>query len=186
MNRPLIAILLAATALTAGAANAQPRDDHHDRAGRLGPGPGPQQAAPQQQQQAAPQQAPQAQTDRRGGDGRFDNNRGGNDRRGDNRRFDDRRGGNGGGAFFSYGGRDHERIRGSGFNYPGGYSYRRWGAGQILPFLFLSPQYYFNDWRTYGFGAPPAGYRWVRYGPDLLLVSRRTGRIRDVIYGAFY
>jgi len=26
----------------------------------------------------------------------------------------------------------------------------------------------------------------VRYGPDLLMVSIRTGRIADVIYGAFY
>jgi Ni/Co efflux regulator RcnB len=34
-------------------------------------------------------------------------------------------------------------------------------------------------------GRPPKGYRWVRYGPDLLLVNVRTGRISDVIYGAF-
>jgi Ni/Co efflux regulator RcnB len=52
--------------------------------------------------------------------------------------------------------------------------------------LFLSAQYYFGDYAGYGFGAPPYGYRWVRYGPDLLLVSERTGRIREVIYGVFY
>jgi len=37
-----------------------------------------------------------------------------------------------------------------------------------------------------GLGPPPHGFVWVRYGPDLLLVNRRTGRIVDVIYGAFY
>ena len=30
------------------------------------------------------------------------------------------------------------------------------------------------------------GYRWVRYGPDLLLVQLGTGYIADTIYGAFY
>jgi Ni/Co efflux regulator RcnB len=37
-----------------------------------------------------------------------------------------------------------------------------------------------------GLEGPPYGYRWVRYGPDLLLVNTRTGRIEDAIYGAFY
>jgi len=36
-----------------------------------------------------------------------------------------------------------------------------------------------------GVGAPPRGYRWVRYGPDLLLVRSRDRKIVDVIYGAF-
>ena len=37
-----------------------------------------------------------------------------------------------------------------------------------------------------GLEPPPPGYRWVRYGPDLLLVNVRTRRVADVIYGAFY
>ena len=52
--------------------------------------------------------------------------------------------------------------------------------------MFLSNAYYFNDWNLLGLGPPPYGYVWVRYGPDLLLVDRRSGRIADVIYGAFY
>lgn len=72
------------------------------------------------------------------------------------------------------------------FNYPRGYHYRRWNTGLILPSIFLSNSYYFNDWGTLGLYPPPRGFVWVRYGPDLLLVNRRTGRIRDVIYGAFY
>lgn len=71
------------------------------------------------------------------------------------------------------------------FRYPRGYHYRRWTIGLILPHLFLSSAYYFDNYATYGFGPPPRGHRWVRYGPDLLLVNTRTGRIADVIYGAF-
>jgi Ni/Co efflux regulator RcnB len=72
------------------------------------------------------------------------------------------------------------------FHYPRGYSYRRWRIGLILPRLFLASPYYFDDWAPLGVGAPPPGYRWVRYGPDLLLVQLGSGRIADVIYGAFY
>jgi Ni/Co efflux regulator RcnB len=49
----------------------------------------------------------------------------------------------------------------------------------------LSSTYYFDDYSALGVGPPPYGYRWVRYGPDLLMVETRTGRIGDVIYGAF-
>ena len=76
-------------------------------------------------------------------------------------------------------------IHRPGWKYPAGYRYRRWTVGLLLPSLFLSSTYYFNDYANYGFGPPPYGCRWVRYGPDLLLVDQRTGRIRDVVYGAF-
>lgn len=56
----------------------------------------------------------------------------------------------------------------------------------LLPGLFLSPTYYYEDYWRMGLEGPPWGYRWVRYGPDLLLVETRTGRVADVIYGAFY
>jgi Ni/Co efflux regulator RcnB len=72
------------------------------------------------------------------------------------------------------------------FRYPRGYSYRRWGIGAFLPHIFLSNYYYWNDWSALGLLPPPPGYVWVRYGPDLLLVNRYTGRVADVIYGAFY
>jgi Ni/Co efflux regulator RcnB len=77
-------------------------------------------------------------------------------------------------------------VHGNPFRYPRGYAYRRWTIGLLLPSLFLSSSYYYNDYNTLGVGQPPLGYRWVRYGPDLLMVSTRTGRIADVIYGAFY
>lgn len=77
-------------------------------------------------------------------------------------------------------------IRGPVFKYPRGYRYRRWAIGVLLPSLFLSNYYYYDNWAPLGVGAPPPGYRWVRYGPDLLLVQIGTRRIVDVIYGAFY
>ncbi len=61
-----------------------------------------------------------------------------------------------------------------------------WAIGAALPALFLSSLYYFDDWNMLGITPPPPGRRWVRYGPDLLLVNIRNGRVEDVIYGAFY
>lgn len=55
-----------------------------------------------------------------------------------------------------------------------------------LPLLFLSPLYFYDDYYNMGLEGAPYGYRWVRYGPDLLLVQLGTGQIVDVIYGAFY
>lgn len=80
----------------------------------------------------------------------------------------------------------YHRMRASAFHYPHGYRYRRWSAGAVLPHPFLSNAYFFNDWNALGLGPPPPGYVWVRYGPDLLLVNRVSGRVADVIYGAFY
>jgi Ni/Co efflux regulator RcnB len=56
----------------------------------------------------------------------------------------------------------------------------------MLPPAFLAPPYYYDEYAPLGLGPPPAGYRWVRYGPDLLLVNIATGRIADVVDGVFY
>ena len=77
-------------------------------------------------------------------------------------------------------------IQRPGWNYPRGWNYRRWRPGLALPALFWSSRYFFNDYRMLGLGAPPRGYVWIRYGPDLLLVRRSDRRIVDVIYGAFF
>lgn len=77
-------------------------------------------------------------------------------------------------------------IPGPAFRYPHGYQYRRWTVGLFLPAVFFSSYYYYNDYWRLGLGAPPYGYRWVRYGPDLLLVEVRSRRVVDVVYGAFY
>ena len=59
-------------------------------------------------------------------------------------------------------------------------------SGMLLPSLFLGSAYVIHNYWDLGVEAPPPGYYWVRYGPDLLLVQRGTRRIADVIYGAFY
>ncbi len=77
-------------------------------------------------------------------------------------------------------------MRAPAYRYPRGYSYRRWTVRMILPAIFLSAPYLFQDYAMIGVGPPPPGYYWVRYGPDLLLVQRTNRRVVDVIYGAFY
>lgn len=72
------------------------------------------------------------------------------------------------------------------YRYPPGFAYRRWINGAILPPIFLSSAYFYDNYVGLGLGPPPPGYRWVRYGPDLLLVNVATGRIADVVDGAFY
>ena len=42
-----------------------------------------------------------------------------------------------------------------------------------------------TDWHRYHLRRPPVGYRWVRYGDDLLLVSRFNGMILDVRFARF-
>lgn len=77
-------------------------------------------------------------------------------------------------------------MRAPPFRYPRGYSYRRWSTHMIMPAIFLSSAYLFQDYAMIGVGPPPPGYYWVRYGPDLLLVRRYDRMVVDVIYGAFY
>jgi Ni/Co efflux regulator RcnB len=83
-------------------------------------------------------------------------------------------------------GRWRPSLRGPTFRYPPGFAYRRWLSGALLPPVFLSGAYFYNDYTALGLGPPPPGYRWIRNGPDLLLVNIATGRIVDVVDGAFY
>ena len=77
------------------------------------------------------------------------------------------------------------RVHASPYRYPPGWAYRRWTAGAVLPGLFLTSLYFYSDWVALGLPAPPPGYQWVRYGPDLLLVQLGTGQVVDVAYGVF-
>jgi Ni/Co efflux regulator RcnB len=77
------------------------------------------------------------------------------------------------------------RIRGPAWVWPPGWAYRRWTVGAFLPGLFLTNTFFWNDWATLGLPAPPPGFRWVRWGPDLVLVQVSNGRIVDIAYGVF-
>jgi Ni/Co efflux regulator RcnB len=86
---------------------------------------------------------------------------------------------------FWHRGQYYGRIRGPAFAYPPGWQYRRWTIGGQLPALFLAPGYFYQGWAALGLEAPPPGYAWVRYGPDLLEVNLSTGEVEDVVYGVF-
>jgi Ni/Co efflux regulator RcnB len=83
-------------------------------------------------------------------------------------------------------GRWHSRVTGARFVYPPGYAYRRWHRGERIPAVFLAPPYFYASVALAGLSAAPPGYRWVRYGTDLLLVDMATGRVEDVAYGVFF
>lgn len=82
-------------------------------------------------------------------------------------------------------GKFYVRLHGPAYRWPHGYHYRRWAVGAVLPAVFLADEYYYSDYATAGLEAPPPGYRWVRYGSDLLLVNIRTGAVEDVVEDAF-
>jgi len=90
------------------------------------------------------------------------------------------------GPQFSYHGRMFNPVHVAPFVYPHGWAYRRWGIGMALPPLFLAQTYWYADWAALGLPPPQAGFQWVRYGPDLLLVDLSTGQVVDVAYGVFY
>ena len=125
--------------------------------------------------------------DRRRGDRDEADRRGGDRGWGDGGRWDrderDRRGN--GDRGWSYRGEDHARFRAPPYRYPYNWGYRSWRVGERLPYLFLSDGYYV-DFEPYGLPRPPYGYRWVRFGPDVLLVNVYTGEIVDVVYDIFY
>ncbi len=83
-------------------------------------------------------------------------------------------------------GRWFGRVHAAAFRYPAGYHYRIWNEGDRLPVLFLNSAYYYDGYAQLGLEVPPPGYRWVRYGPDLLLVDINTNEVEQVVYGAFY
>lgn len=101
-------------------------------------------------------------------------------------RFDGRRDWDRGDRRYGYDGRGSGRFRAPAYVYPRGYGYRRWARGQYLPRAFFAPSYYVDDWSYYGLGPPPYGYRYVRYGEDVVLAAIATGLIANVFGGMFY
>ncbi|MDE0879226.1 MAG: RcnB family protein [Sphingomonas bacterium] len=70
-----------------------------------------------------------------------------------------------------------------GVNAPGGWNaYRRPVRGYVLPSYWISPRFYVNNWSGYGLRQPTAGYRWVRYYDDAVLIDNR-GSVYDVADG---
>jgi Ni/Co efflux regulator RcnB len=85
-------------------------------------------------------------------------------------------GGGGGGAIVAHAG---------GPNNPGQRRFgnvRRIQRGFVVPQFWWGPQFHVAQWQMYGFPAPAANHRWIRYYDDALMIDRR-GRVRDARYG---
>ena len=55
--------------------------------------------------------------------------------------------------------------------------YRRWHAGERLPYEYRNRSYVVQDWRGHRLYRPPSGYHWVQAGDDYVLVAIATGII---------
>jgi Ni/Co efflux regulator RcnB len=86
---------------------------------------------------------------------------------------------------FTYHGREFAARHAEAYRWPHGYAYHRYWAGRRLPRAFWRRDYYVYDYADFGIDAPPPGYQWVRYGPDLLLISVATGEVAQSVNGAY-
>jgi Ni/Co efflux regulator RcnB len=78
------------------------------------------------------------------------------------------------------------RVHAPPFRYPPGWGYQRWSVGMMLPATFLTTAFFWDSYSRVGLPPPPVGARWVRYGPDLVLVEVPSGRILEVAPGVFF
>ena len=124
-------------------------------------------------------------------DDRRDNYR--DDRRGDHR--DDRRGdwrndrGDGWHENRGYGrpgGWDGRRYNAGRYDYPRGYGYRAWAVGGFLPRSYWGERYWVARPVAYGLPYAGPGTRWIRVGPDALLIRNFNGSVIRVARGIFY
>lgn len=88
------------------------------------------------------------------------------------------------------------RMRGGNWQMHGGnFRMHRWGPhpgpnfhhsrlrrGGFINSFWFGPQFFIGDWQAYGFSAPGADQRWVRYYDDAYLVDDE-GRVLDTRYG---
>ncbi len=140
--------------------------------------------------------------DYRGGDNRGDF-RGGDHRDGDHRDFDRRDGDRRDGGYAQgYRQGEHRewrddrrnfqaaegygRWRGAPFSYPRGYGYRYYAPGAFLPRAFFGGNYWIGNPGYYQLPPAYGGTRWIRVGPDALLIRGYDGYVVRVIRGIFY
>jgi len=67
-----------------------------------------------------------------------------------------------------------------------GYNYSRLSIGLFLNSGFYGSNYWINDPWSYRLPPAYAGYRWVRYYNDVILVDTYTGEVADVIHNFFW
>jgi Ni/Co efflux regulator RcnB len=99
----------------------------------------------------------------------------------DNNRRDERYG-----AGFRQDYRGERRFRGDSYRYPRGFAYRSWAVGGFLPRAYWNDRYYIGNPYNYGLRPAYRGTRWVRVGPDALLIRQRNGAVIEVVRGLYY
>jgi Ni/Co efflux regulator RcnB len=80
------------------------------------------------------------------------------------------------------GARDQYRDNRYAYGYGGGYYQpRRWSRGSVIPYDYRR-NWYVNDYRRYGWNAPPRGYGYYRTDTgDVVLAALATGVILSLI-----
>ena len=69
---------------------------------------------------------------------------------------------------------------------PFGWSYRPYYVGWRLWPSYYSSRYWISDPWMYRLPYAPAGYRWIRYWDDAILVDTWSGQVVDVIHNFFW
>lgn len=72
------------------------------------------------------------------------------------------------------------------FYYPRGYVYRAWNVGGFVPRAYWGERYWVGRPVAYGLPYAVGGTRWVRVGPDALLIRTYNGTVLRVVRGIFY
>ncbi|PZN94472.1 MAG: hypothetical protein DCF31_09610 [Alphaproteobacteria bacterium] len=81
---------------------------------------------------------------------------------------------------------DRQRYRGPAFIHPRGFGYRPWGVGYRVPPAYFNNRYFIGNPGFYRL--PPARYgtRWIRVGPDALLIRRGDGLVLHAVRGLYW
>ena len=77
------------------------------------------------------------------------------------------------------------RYRGPAYQYPRGYGYQPWGVGYRLPPAYVGQRFWIADPGFYRLPRAGWGTRWVRVGPDALLIGR-DGIILRAVRGLYW
>ncbi len=72
------------------------------------------------------------------------------------------------------------------YYYPRGYSYRAWSVGGYVPRSYWGERYWVGRPVAYGLPYAARGLRWIRVGPDALLIRAYNGAVVRVVRGIFY
>jgi len=78
-----------------------------------------------------------------------------------------------------------QRYRGPVYAYPRGNAYRPWGIGNRLPPAYFGRPYWIQP-QMYRLPPPYRGARWVRVGPDALMISISNGIILQAVRGLWW